>query len=193
MFFHVRWSQWSILSNHIQTNIVSTKKNKFQKVLKLQEFKAIILVFQIPQFPQIPKYSYCFFYNLLIISPAVTGANQFFQSCSKSEMSFSWNLYWNVTNEIQLNLKTRVGLTFLSEYLIATILFRCASISCTDDRIWLTHSLTDRNWNCILHVWQFSHQERKWECKHRYLVSRGSLVMIQLKTDLLPSYLVEIV
>ena len=36
--------------------------------------------------------------------------------------------------------------------------FRCASISCTDDRHWLTDSLTDRNWRlAILHVWQFSH------------------------------------
>ena len=46
MFFQVRWSQWSILSNHIETNIVSTKENKFQKVLKLQELNVVILVFK---------------------------------------------------------------------------------------------------------------------------------------------------
>ena len=29
-------------------------------------------------------------------------------------------------------------------------LFRCASISCTDDRTWLTHSLTHRNWRLAI-------------------------------------------
>ena len=44
--------------------------------------------------------------------------------------------------------------------------FSCASISCTDDCMWLTHWQTHRNWRlAILHVWQFSHHPSRilWE------------------------------